>query len=142
MKPASDDLNRLIGAAEVEVASASLKSPAEKGAPRGTAHQLRLVAVVAALVFAGTQLWPLLHIPSKGRTAEDLDAIIEQARQSVETARAAQGRLPDTLPNAALAGLVAYTPVGNNYQLFISSGGVSVTLEPDGKKTVKQGSAP
>lgn len=142
MKPASNDLGSLIGAAAAEANHARLQAAAEP-APRPAIYRyVRLGGAAIALAFAATQLAHLFHFHSAAQTAEDLDAIVEQARQGVEAARVAQGRLPDALPNAALAGLVAYTPVGNNYQLFAASGGVSVTLEPDGAKTVKKGSAP
>ena len=97
MKPASNDLNDLISAAEAELAREPTREATQAAGGAGP------------------------------------------ARQGVEAARVPRGKLPDTLPNAALAGLVAYTPVGNNYQLFSASGGISVTLEPDGRKTVRQG---
>lgn len=142
MKPATHDLESLIGAAQTEMDNAQLRA-ATTPAPRfGVIRHVRWVGIVAALVFAVIQLAPLFHFSNSGRTAQDLDTIIEQARQSVETARATLGRLPDALPNAALAGLVSYTPVGNSYQLFTAAGGISVTLELDGTKTVKRGPTP
>lgn len=142
MKPAPHDLSSLIGAAQTEVARAQSQHLAQRAPPSRLARHARLAGSAIALAIAASQLLPLYRGGDRGQTAKDLDAIIEQARQAVDAALAAQGRLPDALPNAALAGLVAYTPVGNSYQLFAASGGVSVTLEPDGKKTVKQGSAP
>ena len=99
-------------------------------------------AAVAGLVFASVQLGPLARLHSADQALRDLEIIIDQARDVVETARTAQGRLPDALPNAALAGLVAYTPAGNAYQLFAASGSVSVKLDPDGKKTFSKGNGP
>jgi hypothetical protein len=142
MKPTSDDLSRLIGAAETEVSNKLLHATAKTSHRSGVVRYVWLAGAVVALVIAATQLAPLMHIHGSGQTIGDLDAIIEQARQVVEAARVAEGRLPDTLPNAALAGVVAYTPVGNSYRLFSASAGVSVTLEMDGRKTVKQGTAP
>ena len=124
------------------MAHATSKATAPPVRRQGVARHVKWIAASVALVLSATQLAPLFHSRSKSQTADDLDAIIEQARKSVESARTAQGKLPDALPNAALAGLVAYTPVGNNYQLFTSSRGISVTLELDGRKTVIQGTTP
>ncbi len=142
MKPASNDLNSLIGAAEAEVDKAQAQARVRPTPGSARARYGRWVVIVAGLAIAAPQLAPLLQGHHRGQTAEDLDTIVELARQSIEGARQDQGRLPDALPNAALAGLVAYSPAGNSYQLFAASGGVSVTLAPDGKKTVTQGSAP
>ncbi len=142
MKPTSNDLRSLIGAAEAQVAKVQLQAKAIPAPRSGFARYGRLVGATVALVISATQLVPLFQFSNSTRTTNDLNSIIEQARQDVEAVRVAQGRLPDTLPNAALAGLVAYTSVGDSYQLFTTSGGISVTLELDGKKTVKEGSAP
>lgn len=143
MKPPSNDLGSLIGAAQAEAVNTQLQAASQSIPQTRAVPYVRLVGAAIALGLAATQLVPLLHSRDGGaQTAADLDTIIEQAREGVESARVAQGRLPDTLPNAALAGLVAYTPAGSSYQLFASSGGVSITLEPDGKKTVRNGVAP
>ncbi len=124
------------------MANATSQAAAQPIRRPGLARYVQWIAVATALALSATQLAPLFHGRSKSQTADDLDAIIEQARKGVEDARLAQGKLPDVLPNAAVAGLVAYTPLGDSYQLFTSSGGVSVTLEMDGRKTVRQGKPP
>lgn len=141
MKPASNDFQSLIGAAEDQIAKVQVHAATHPAQQSLVTHYLRFVAATAAIAISATQLAPLFHFSNSDRTTKDLSTIIEQARQDVEASRLAQGRLPEALSNAALASLVAYTPVGESYQLFAMADGVSVTLELNGNKTVKHGSA-
>lgn len=142
MKSSTQDLSSLISAAQDE--ADRKEQPSFDGKPKASARRawVQPALVAAGLVFAAIQLWPLARTHSADQTARDLDAIVEQARASLEATRTAQGRLPDVLPNAALAGLVAYTPAGNGYQLFAASGSVAVMLDVDGKKTITRGKQP
>lgn len=142
MKSTPDDLHSLINAAEAQAADSQHQAGTEPAPRSQVAHYARMVGATVALAISATQLAPLFHSGNRSTTTNDLNSIIEQARQDVEGAREAQGRLPDALRNAALAGLVAYTPVGESYQLFTAADGISVTLELDGKKTVKRGPTP
>ena len=143
MKTPANDLNSLIHAAETEATRAETRLAVGPAARPGARRALLVTGTAAAsLAIGAIQLWPLVRGHSADQTTRDLEAIVDQTREAVEAVRMAQGRLPDALPNAALAGLVAYTPAGNVYQLFAASGGVSVTLGPDGKKTVTRGQQP
>ena len=79
--------------------------------------------------------WSFAPLPA-GRVASDLEAVIEAARLSVEKAKGETGRLPDSLPNAALAAVVRYERGQSDYRLSTSVLGVRVTLERDGSKIV------
>jgi hypothetical protein len=140
MKTPSQDLNSLINAAQDEAVRNENQPHPDRSHQRNRGKTLLRAGLAAAgLIFATIQLWPLARPHSTEQTARDLDVVIEQAQKAVEAARTEQGALPDALPNAALAGLVAFTPVGNNYQLFAASGKVSVTRGTDGSKTVSKG---
>ena len=143
MTASNQDLSSLISAAHDEANRMQRRPLPASGKGTRSAQTVLLASLAGAgLVFAMTQLWPLARPHSADQTARDLDAIVEQARAAVEDRRSVQGRLPEALPNAALAGLVAYTPAENAYQLFAASGTVSVTLDRDGKKTIDQGRQP
>ena len=143
MKTSPPDINSLISAAQDEAVRQEYQMPPERDSkPHGVRALLMSGLAVAALVFAAAQLWPMARLHSADQALRDLDTIIDQARDVVEATRTAQGRLPDVLPNAALAGVVAYTSAGNAYQLFAASGSVSVKLDPDGKKTFSKGNGP
>lgn len=142
MKSSKQDLSSLISAAQDE--AGRNEKPTFDGKPKASAHRawVQPALTIAGLIFAAIQLWPLTRAHSAEQIARDLDTIVELARAAIEASRTAQGRLPDALPNAALAGLVAYTPAGNGYQLFAASGPVAVTLDVDGKKTITRGKQP
>lgn len=143
MKTSPPDINSLISAAQDEAVRQEYLAPTSQNSKPSAAKTLLMSgAAVAGLVFAAVQLGPLARTHSADQALRDLDAIIDQARDLVEATRTAQGRLPDALPNAALAGVVAYTPAGNAYQLFAASGSFAVKLDPDGKKTFSKGNGP
>jgi hypothetical protein len=84
-------------------------------------------------------VWGALRPPTVQQTARDLEAVIDAARQSIESARTQTGQLPSALPNAALASVVRYEPDAGSYRLSATIMGVRVSLEPDGQKLTVTG---
>jgi hypothetical protein len=137
-----DDLNDLIYKADDSVAISDARRKARIHYGEGFSVWMgRLVGLllIAGAVWAAQSLWHHVAPHSEERVVRDLDSIIEQARHSVESARREMGRLPERIPNAALANLVIYDYSGEVYRLFAASGDVSITLDADGNKKVDKG---
>jgi hypothetical protein len=134
----SNDLSRLINAAENAVdkkearqAPSTRKRPASPWLVPGI-----LLVIIAASLAA---LWSELRPPGAADIARDLEAIVARARDAIEAARGANGELPATVPNAALASIVRYEKGEKDYRLSATAMGVRVTREPDGKTTTEKG---
>lgn len=97
---------------------------------------LTFVVLVASVAWAVDAMWHHIAPQSEAKILRDLDEVIEQARHSIESARSDLGRLPERIPNAALANVVFYDYSGEVYRLFIASGDVSVMLNTDGSKKI------
>lgn len=97
------------------------------------------VALIASVAWAINSMWHHIAPQSQEKIIRDLDTIIEQARHSIESAKGELGRLPERIPNAALASLVFYDYSGETYRLFVTSGDVSVMLDTDGSKKIDKG---
>ena len=97
------------------------------------------VALIASVAWAIDSMWHHIAPQSQEKIIRDLDTIIEQARHSIESAKGELGRLPERIPNAALASVVFYDYSGETYRLFVTSGDVSVMLDTDGSKKIDKG---
>ncbi len=137
--PAPDgaDLDALIDQAHQETLRAGHPSHGPKR--RALASRLSSMVLLAAAAFALYQLWSVFAPPSTGQTTRDLEAAVDAARQSIEDERSRTGRLPEALPNAALASVVRYEPDASTYKLSATILGVRVTLQSDGQKTTETG---
>ena len=100
---------------------------------------LIVMVLFASSAWAFYSMWHHIAPRSPEKIIGDLDGIIEQARDSVESTRRDFGRLPERLPNAALANVVFYDTAGETYRLFVTSGEFSVMIDNDGRKTVNKG---
>ncbi|MDH4152082.1 MAG: hypothetical protein OEV67_16400 [Betaproteobacteria bacterium] len=137
-----DDLSELINRADDFVATSDARRKTR--IHHGDGFSVWMVRVAGLLLIAGAvwavdTMWHHVVPHSEERVTRDLAAIIEQARQSVESARAELGRLPERIPNAALANLVFYDYSGEVYRLYTASGEVSVTLDAEGNKRIDKG---
>lgn len=131
-----DDLNALIAQAEQTASRSVLRKPAER---RPMGRWLWGAVLAGLTVYAVSTLWRELAPPSSQKTASDLEAVVDAARQSVEEARTQTGRLPEALPNASLASVVVYEPGTSDYRLSATIMGVRVTLQSNGQKTTETG---
>lgn len=100
---------------------------------------LIVVTLLASSAWAVNSVWHHVAPHTQERIIRDLDTIIEQARDSIESNKRSTGRLPERLPNAALASVVFYDYSGEAYRLFVTSGDVSVMLDNDGNKIINKG---
>lgn len=133
------DLDALIDAASREATRAGHAPRVEPPPSRGTGRPLwpRLM-LLALLVGVGWAIYLHFAPVPKSQVQRDLEAAVEQARLSVEAAREPGGKLPQALPNAALARIVDYQPQDSGYRLEASILGVRVTLERDGSRHVEK----
>ncbi len=137
-----DDLSDLIYKADdsVAISAARRKTRIHHGGGFSVwMGRLAGLLLTVGAVWAVDSLWHHVVPHSEERVARDLDTIIEQARNSVESARAEMGRLPERIPNAALANIVFYDYSGEVYRLFAASGDVSITLDTEGNKRIDKG---
>ncbi len=132
------DLEALIQKAHHETLRAE-RGPQVPPPRRALAGRLWGALLLAVAAFALHALWSAFAPPSTSQTARDLEAAVDAARKSVEAERSRTGRLPDALPNAALASVVRYEPEVSTYKLSATILGVRVTLETDGRKTTETG---
>ena len=135
----TEDLDSLTSRASKAVERTSRRD-IRPAPPRNRPLPILLLAGVALM--AGAVIYQNVSPPSPTRVARDLDAVVEQARASVEESRKASGMLPEALPNASLSAVVHYEPKGDAYRLSATVPGVRVTLEPDGAKQIEYGAAP
>lgn len=131
------DLDALIQQAHHE----TLRVERAAQAPRRRALAGRLwgAVLLAVAALALHYLWSAFAPPSTTQTTRDLEAAVDAARKSIEDERSRTGRLPEALPNAALASVVRYEPDASTYKLSATILGVRVTLENDGHKTTETG---
>ena len=137
-----DDLSDLIYKADDSVAISAARRKTRiyhGGALVRLTRVLVGLSLIAGAVWAVDSLWHHVAPHSEERVVRDLETIIEQARYSVESSRAEMGRLPERIPNAALANLVFYDYSGEVYRLYTASGEVSVTLDAEGNKRIDKG---
>ncbi len=137
-----DDLNDLIFKADDSVAISAARSKTRIHHGEGFSAWMGRLAgllLIVGAVWATQSLWHHVAPHSEERVVRDLDAIIEQARHSVESARLEMGRLPERIPNTALANLVFYDYSGEVYRLFVASSDISITLDTDGNKRIDRG---
>lgn len=97
-----------------------------------------MLAMLTSVIWALEAMWHHFAPHSEEKVVRDLTKIIEQARRSIESARAGSGYLPESLPNASLASVVFYDYSGNGYRLFAEYGDLRVTLNPDGRTVVEK----
>lgn len=95
--------------------------------------------LLAVIVYAGVTVSDALSPPSEERVAHDLEQLIEHARQMVDDIQKDTGKLPDAIPNAALASAVQYEKRSTDYKLTATVLGVRVTLEGSGKPITETG---
>jgi hypothetical protein len=140
----ANDLSALIqqaarqvkGEAAIQVARDKATEPSRR--PRIVAQAL-LLGLICYLGYGAVRL---LTPPPASQVASDLEIAVDAARALVESAKATNGTLPEALPSASLASVVAYSHDRDRYQLSATILGVKVTLEQDGKKTIETGMAP
>lgn len=106
---------------------------------RGRLHTFFVGGLLVLIAVALHSVWTAWMPPSAQQTARDLEAVVDAARQSVESVRSRTGQLPSALPNAALASVVRYEPDAGSYRLSATIMGVRVSLEPDGQKVTVTG---
>lgn len=102
---------------------------------------LSIVVVLVALV---AWHFGVFHspTPSRGRIQADLEKVLDQARNALESERRDTGRLPDAVPNASLAAIVryerhVYDHGEGTYRLSASSAGITVYLDGSGNREVR-----
>jgi len=143
-KHESADLSELISSANDQIAVGEARRKTRIYRSGGVQRLLSLVVVaglLGAFAWALESMWHHFAPKSEARVVRDLDTVIEQARHAIESAKGDLGRLPERIPNAALASVVFYDYSGDAYRLFVTSGNVSVMLDTDGSKKVdKRGS--
>lgn len=135
----SQDLSSLINQAE-----SALEKQGSTGMRDEKQRSLALKPALAIIAFLmigyfGNWLWMIFAPPTQNQVVHDLEAVVAQARASVDQAKADSGSLPDALPNASLAAVVHYEPDQGTYTLVASMMGVRVTLQKDGTKSTDTG---
>lgn len=139
------DLHSLAREAYDEVRQTTDRSRRSRSATRSSgwpaSATVSLVVVLAAL---GAWHFGLFHTstPSRERIQADLENVLDQARDAVESERRATGRLPDAVPNASLAAVVGYDRYvydhgEGTYRLSASSAGMTVYLDGSGNREVR-----
>lgn len=112
-----DELTSLINEADQELHRKRPKAKPPLQVPY-LSWLIRVGLLVLLLV-----LWiPLLHSPPQQQIVDDLQAVLQLARTSVDSWQEKMGELPVTLPDPELARLVAYSPEGATYTLRIRNG--------------------
>ena len=138
-KHGGDDIGDLITQAQDQIAVADARRKVRidrSGFLARAIPALSVVILAVAMIWAGGVL--RRHFPSHSddQIVRDLEAIIEQARHAVESARGEFGQLPERIPNASLAAVVYYESAGDVFRLIAESDKVRVTLDTDGKRKV------
>ena len=127
-----DDLGDLIDRANDQIAVSDARRKTRIHQSSIVGRSVRVLAglfLMAGSVWAIDVVWRHVAPHSEEKAVRDLTAIVEQARHSIESARADLGALPEQIPNASLAGVVIYDRSGAGYRLVAESGGVIVTLD-------------
>lgn len=140
MVPTRDkDLATLIDDAERE-AAATARGRSRSDAPRPRRSRLpTAVALAAAAAFGAHELWAHYFAPTAAKVTRDLEHTVDLARDSIEESRKRIGALPEALPNASLAAVVAYESRNTSYRLSASMGGVRVVIDWDGSRSIDRG---
>jgi len=136
------DLDRLARQADEALAKADRHRGA-RGTRPASSKRLGQVLAVAVLAlpllvlqahFAWVDQLAALLFPAHRvqQDQADLQAVLEAARMSVESAKARSGALPDALPSAAHAALVSYERRGDTYRLSMAGGQLLATMDAEG----------
>lgn len=134
----SEKLSDLIIEAEKTTRGHAREQPTRK-VPRIPWRYVFAMLLAGTFGYAGTRILAVLFPPSQKQIAEDLQTVLDRARDAIETSKAEAGKLPDALPNAALASVVKYEHDNTDYQLTATIMGVKVTMERSGRKTTELG---
>lgn len=136
------DLDRLARQADEAIAKADRHRSAGVTRPASSKRLHKMLAVAALVLpllvlqahFAWVDQFAALLFPVHRTQQEqaDLQAVLEAARASVESAKARSGALPDALPSAAHAALVSYARQGGTYRLSMAGGQLLATMDADG----------
>lgn len=127
MKSPTDDLDRLAEEASAEIRKAEEVHESIQRKPRVGVSGTSAAVVLAVLVWAYF-LWS--SAISGVQVRQDLGVLLQSARVQIDARVRQDGRLPTTLPDAALAKVVRYEIVDVNanpprYRLIAEIGGVS-----------------
>lgn len=136
----SAELAKLINQAKHELSSQLERQHAQ--ARRKSNSMVRLAMPFTALLLIGYlsfHIWSDHTPPSKEKIEADLERILYEARDTIEVARKADGKLPESIPNASIAAIVQYDSDAQKYKLSTTIMGVRVTLEQDGKTITQFG---
>lgn len=134
----SHDLSQLIRQAD-EQAQNKAQS---KAAPQRSRIQVAAIfsgVLLVVIAYAGVKVFAAFSPPSEAKVAHDLERVVESAHQLVDGIKKETGKLPDAIPNAALASVVQYEKRDADYKLSATILGVRVSLEGAGKMTTETG---
>jgi hypothetical protein len=137
MSVETDNLGKLIADASSAIDVDVEAQPRSKRGNKQTFWTGSNILALLLLPLIVFELSRILTVETLSESAIEtqLAGILHTAQTSLNTSLRETKTLPQVLPNASLANIVAYKLNGNSYQLSIVSNGIEMTLDSEGKLT-------